>query len=708
MMEYDYFSGGVVAMMVLCGDVPWTSWTGRAISESVMTSKNDAALRRVPLIIVSFLWTSFIIINYTNYMFVLSFYSFIRQMTMEVQDYEYYEARVDDVNLEDITSSHYNANILASLRANDPELTYISITTSRNNEAHFAVREGDHLGWLGYFIGRSEKLERICIDNTPENDVNLNAPNVNLNDINLNEFYEGLGHNRSIRHLYICNDLGESFKGLIPFLRNNDTLRNLTFLGFDIGPQCARNVALLLGQRSSLKYLDFIADDLDDEGILQIVIALRSQPQIEELALQSNNIGRDGCVALGNTLESFSSLKYFYLRKSGHDDENVSNEGLNALVAGLKHCHNLTSLSLNGIQMITEAGLMSLSALFQSDNCRLEHLRLSQMNIGDDGMAVLVTGLASLASLKRLNLESMSIGEQGLQALVGALVDCNLEELDLSKNELTESVSGLGALGTFVRRETSMHSLSLRDCSLTDEGLRSFVDAMTNCCSLTKLCLSFNPSITTNALASLSSLLRAEHCCLCTLDLCCINIGDDGAAILAKGLIENKSLTTLRLTHFRNNVSGITWRGWFAFFRLLCDTSSVNNTYLSNHTLAQIGCCIGDRMYDTPRYIVKLLKWNELHNQAAAICKILHSHPDIDVTPLFQWEMKFLPLVVAWFENAKSYLDKVNQSFETFQCRQLSAVYKFIRGMPQLAADGYRREKKTKDIQSDEKKKSLT
>ena len=47
MMEYDYyyFSGGAVVMTVLCGDVPWTSWTERAISELiVVTSKNDAAL----------------------------------------------------------------------------------------------------------------------------------------------------------------------------------------------------------------------------------------------------------------------------------------------------------------------------------------------------------------------------------------------------------------------------------------------------------------------------------------------------------------------------------------------------------------------------------------------------------------------------------------------------------------------------------------
>ena len=72
-MEYNYFSGGVVVMMVLCGDVPWTSWTGRAILSSgryVTTSKNDAALRRVPLNIVLFLGFTLIITSYNRLLFI--------------------------------------------------------------------------------------------------------------------------------------------------------------------------------------------------------------------------------------------------------------------------------------------------------------------------------------------------------------------------------------------------------------------------------------------------------------------------------------------------------------------------------------------------------------------------------------------------------------------------------------------------------------
>ncbi|KAK1732236.1 hypothetical protein QTG54_017061 [Skeletonema marinoi] len=138
---------------------------------------------------------------------------------MDVQDCKYYEARAKDVNLEDITSSEQNAAILARLRDNDPTFTAISIEDGPQVESNFVAREGDCMGWLGYFVGRSK--------------------------------------------------------------------------------QCAHNIALMLGQQSTLKYLNFEETNLMDEMLVEIAAALSSQPQLEELDLGSNNIARNGCVALG-------------------------------------------------------------------------------------------------------------------------------------------------------------------------------------------------------------------------------------------------------------------------------------------------------------------------------------------------------------------------------------------------------------------------
>ena len=645
-------------------------------------------MRRRRVYWLYYLWKLAISINLI--IFTTSFLSFIvpgRTKDDIMQDYEYYEAHAKDIKLENITSSQNNAEILAMVHDNDPEFTDLCIFNEvhMRGRSYYLVREGDHMGWLGYFVGKSQHLEALSIVDFPEN-------------INLNTFLRGLENNRSIQDLSIFIDLGDSFQSLIPFLRNNDRLRHLNFNYFDIGLQCARNISFLLGQQISLKRLTFEETNLDGEGLEEIAAALRSQP-IEELCLCSTNMRvRSGYASLGKALEGCPSFRKLELSISDPDDEShdedeeiddedIGDEGLLELVARLKLCHNITSLKLAGKLIITEEVSRSLSTLFQSETCQLEDLDINRMDIDDDEMAVLATGLVSLPSLKRLNLRGTSIGDLGLQALVGGLVNCNLEEIDLSDNIL--SVSGLRALGTLVGRTANMRALCLFRCSVTDEGLQSVVEGMVNCCSLKELYLSDNDSITANGLASLSSLLQAVQCSLRVLFLHGINIGDDGAEILANGLIGNTSLTELG---FSQTDSGITARGWAAFSKLLCDTSSVNKTYLSNHTLERIGG------YGTPSDIVEVLKLNKSLKHAVAICKILRSHPDIDVRSLFEFDLMCLPLVVVWLEKAKPYLDEVNESPEVFKNRQLSAVFKFIRGMPQLAAKGFRSQK-VKDAQ---------
>eukprot|EP00984_Skeletonema_dohrnii_P017954 scaffold8280_cov123-Skeletonema_dohrnii-CCMP3373.AAC.4 len=82
--------------------------------------------------------------------------------------------------------------------------------------------------------------------------------------------------------------------------------------------------------------------------------------------------------------------------------------------------------------------------------------------------------------------------------------------------------------------------------------------------------------------------------------------------------------------------------------------------------------------------------------QYAARCKILMNHAHLDMAPLLQWDLKFLPLAVSWFEGAKSCISLsffdagaldhrrliVEESEEVFQSRILTALYEFVRGVP--------------------------
>ena len=468
-----------------------------------------------------------------------------------------YDARANDVNLRDITSSEKNANHLRALRDEQPgycckKLSLMTRGYDDSREYDFIIREGDDLGWLGYFLGRSSRIEAISILSLPENRERIDA------------LIEGIARNQSINKFRFATDDGyqsfERFKSVDSILSCNEILYKLDFSAINIGCKRARNIAstLRLMQHKSMKDFFFYQNNItSDEAFSVVCEALRSHPQLEKLYLEQNNIGRDGCRALGNMLSSWHApnLQYLNLGNNSIDDG-----GLQALVDGMMNCSNLERLILSGNRSITAAGLRSLSTLFQSENFVLKELWLERMNIGDDGATALVDGLVGNTSL--------------------------------------------------------MHLI------------------------------------------------------------------------------------------FDVDTAGITEVGWSAFSKLLCDTSSNNNTYLSNHTLEWIGHS-DDR--GAPEDVKTSLDLNKVsvilrNKQDVAILKILrhqleHQH-QFDTESLFRWTSKFLPLVVSWFERARSVFsvfadadafdeEDLDNLLEALEAMKLSAVYKFVRGMPLLIIDGY-------------------
>jgi len=129
--------------------------------------------------------------------------------------------------------------------------------------------------------------------------------------------------------------------------------------------------------------------------------------------------------------------------------------------------------------------------------------------------------------------------------------------------------------------------------------------------------------------------------------------------------------------------------GWSALSKLLCDTSSINNTYLSNHTLEVVGDFYD--MSGTPPDIGHYLAWNKDQRIDAAICKILKTHDHFDMKPFFQWKLKFLPVMVAWFQRARAAgLEHLLGS------KKLSSMYDFVRSMPMLVLGGNQGQEKTR------------
>ena len=655
-----------------------------------------------------------------------------------------YEARAHDINLEDVTSSEYNAVILEMLREDECRgIGILGDDYDWADENDFVVRDGDNVGWLGYFIGKSTQLQSLWISRLPGEDYS---------------FGQGLAQNKSIQKLHIHTDLGKAgFQSLAPFFRNTNTLREIDFSGANISRlESAKNIALLLNQCQirSLKKLELEDNNLSGEGFEEIARSLRAQPQLEELNLygissedEDAPFDQRGYAALGAAMKHWTSpsLKKLVVLSD------LDNDGLLALVKGMANCVNLEHLDLSRNDSITAVGLKALSSLFQSKIFCLRSLDMSEVGINNEGMITLASGLAAIQSLESLNLSNNAISDEGLHALaVGLSNNKNLESLNLSRNGGSFSVmglrclsdviptalnlkaldvsgnaindEGLQALAIGLRKHPTLAKLSLSSNAIGSEGLRALAAAeisslrwlslarnvindeawkalaevVESLCNMEELNLSRN-RITTSGLEVLSRIFKNKGCSLKEIDLYPTNIEDSEAKAFAEGLVGNESLTKLLFDY-----TDVTATGWSAFSTLLCDTSSVNNTYLSNHTLEAIGCRYS--RYGIPTSIQTYLKLNRQNEYDVRICKILMSHSNLDMTPFLQWKLKLLPFVVAWFERARSCLVYSGESITSFKRRELSAMYQFINGLPLLAANGFYKQMSTAEAHSKKRK----
>ena len=660
-------------------------------------------------------------------MFFNSLLDFGRAMPRLIRDVvmgDYnYEAHARDIDLYSITSSEYNAFILRRLRNNDDAFIEMDIAEG-DGQGGFYVREGDDVGWLGYFIGKSTRLESLLISHLPGED----------------SFRQGLAQNQSIRNLIIWKDLGSTgFQSLCPFFQNTNTLEDLDFSMPLTSPESAQNIALLLRQCQikSLKRLVFEENGLIDEGFEVIACALRAQPQLEELSLsfissEDEDVPFDqrGYVALGATMKNWTSpcLNKLRIHYSDLDDD-----GLLALVEGMANCVNLEHLNLRGNRSITEVGLKALSSLFRSKKFCLQSLDVGDMIIGNEEVIALAPGLMTIQSLKTLNLSHNDIGDEDLEALAVCLSNNkNLETLDLWENRSFSAIGlrclsdviptvlnlkelvlrgnsindeGLQALAVGLKKHPALERLNLSDNAIGSKGMRALAATKINSLrwlyldnnaindealgvlvegaedfNLEILDLARNNNITSSGVAVLSRIFRHGSCSLKHIDLSWTNIEDSAVQAFAEALVGNESLT-----HLFFGCANVTASGWSALSTLLCDTSSVNNIYLSNHTLGTIGCFPEAASSGVQQYL-----WlNSQSQYDVPTCKILMSHWDLDMTPLLQWRLKLLPHVLAWFERARSCRAYLKESIKTFKRRKLSAVYQFIRGLPLLAASGF-------------------
>lgn len=243
------------------------------------------------------------------------------------------------------------------------------------------------------------------------------------------------------------------------------------------------------------------------------------------------------------------------------------------------------------------------------------------------------------------------------------LTELNILGANLQYNELEH-------VALTLRSCTNLKEVSLNSCFINDERILPLVEAIRGHNSLEHIYLNGNTFGNVGCQA-LATLVEDTNTTLKTLQVS-NNISNEGAVILANSLANNRHLRELDiyslavmeiyLTNYDQICSSTSVEDVFS--KLLCNTSSINSIHSSNHTLEELnlndqnGSTMNGGLWSTQ--LKSLLLMNEMTNKThVAIIKILKYHPNIDMEPLYNWDvdgertLKSLPFIVNWLDKAR-------------------------------------------------------
>lgn len=296
-------------------------------------------------------------------------------------------------------------------------------------------------------------------------------------------------------------------------------------------------------------------------------------------------------------------------------------------------------------------------AVFSTDikrNTSISRLSLCRCNlsVGGKGREVLKIFEGNI-NLNRISFQRCVMGDGGIHALVGILNTCkNIKRVRIK-----------GARGTLRLRGGLLLN------HILDESIEELVSALRGHAKLEELDLGHNDILGSASCQALADLLKEPECNLVTLRLENNLIDVGSASAFAEALRINAKLKNLFL--HGNPIYSVGLEELFS--TTLCNTSSIDDTYYSNHTLQSF---VSFRNWVVPSYLE--LNRSSSDKRQVAIQKILRHHRHFDMKPLFAWDLKMLPVVIEWFETAR----KCSENMVDIDRRQLSAIYQFALDMP--------------------------
>ena len=545
---------------------------------------------------------------------------------------------------------------MRKIKTNDPTFTTLEINSGR--------MEND---WevLGTAIGRNTQLTNIIVKNIPA--------------IEFRNFARGLAFNRSILNLRIDgwdHSDREAWEHLTRFFVDNEVFECLDLrLRGSVGRSdemvsalrrfhSLREVRLSHYNHSSINNgarVDYVIDAL-----------IEHHTGLRRLIMTGMDIGRIGFAAL-----AASSLNELHLQYGVH----INDEGARAFANGLARNATLKVLGIEGARKITDISWQSIFSAFSTGKVESLILRSNELNdatalslsnalrhnttlkslslcsnrvITNAGWVALSTSLCGIM-LEKLDISYNSIGDIEINALTNALENnFSLRELSLSGNLIGDI--GVTAISTVLRHPNStLEKLDISVNSISDIGMNSITNALVNNCRLKELSVCQNPDITHTGWVNFSTVLRNPTSVLEVLKVWGDPINEEEDVLnnevvrsFADALADNKKLKEFNVGDFSYLVDIWNPDSYAPMANILCNNSSILNTFNSNHTL-EIVC---DMWNDSLLPLKSLLQINRENSvSAAARIKIINTHfsgSEINMQPFMVMSLSVRRHTIAW------------------------------------------------------------
>ena len=326
--------------------------------------------------------------------------------------------------------------------------------------------------------------------------------------------------------------------------------------------------------------------------------------------------GACGLELLGQAIGNSTEITYLTLS----NDEGVLTEefDLKPFIMGLRNNRSIRTIKFN-----TFGGdMLELLCTMFSLNPNLTRIEFYDCELGGKVLALLSSAVdlksfSIVNGVGTLHEQEVAHNDELLAGVINALND-GIESIHIKGQNM--GVRSWKALAEILPK---LHSLSLDHCN--NGGIGILATALPDSIFLRSLNI-WNTFMGKDDVGMLARALKNSNSTLEVLKLCSCNIQNEGVVAFAEALANNCILKTLDLTNeiffgSANNV--ISAEGWSVLSNVLCDTSSVNNTYLSNHTLEDVG-----RQSSLPSDVQSYLEMNKCTNkQQVAIKKLIKIHP---------------------------------------------------------------------------------